>query len=364
MAWIRNAETVVAWPAEQRYVIEFEIGTECHMPGILEYPGGFLLCTPNTMERDEKGMYRYLIHMTSFFQIPADLEKSTKEWEKADSEGYSFPGGYGEELIALLSVFFRCRFYLISTSQGEATGKGMRLKRLHRFTYIPCNPKVHPPIFTKSRNWHDGSVEYLDKLRRLPEALHRRFALACWHYLDALKEVGVNDEMVFIRLVSAIECLLPAPAELPDDPFGGKALSDFCNLALLDEPARNSITSWYEKQRHISRRFIHFVKENGKGYLATGNAGMKITIHDIEKFLKAIYSARSGYLHEGKTMYLSRLPPHDPNWDYDPGYGQIIDQRKWPADDRLPYPHFFEGLVRHCILKYLDDNSVVDVLVK
>lgn len=356
MAWIRNAQKVATKGHVDSNLMDYEIGSECRITGLLNYPDGALLFSPLTFGKDDRGLYRYTLRVFSSLYDEADR----KEWEKADSEGYCFPGGFAQELMALASVHHRSRFYLLSSTNGQLTERAVGIKNLNSFTYIKCNPQIHKAIFdeTTARNWTGDFQSFLEEVRRLPENLHRRFALACGHYLDALKEVGISEEMVFIRLVSAMECLMPEASELPNDPFEAIPLSSFCNLEILKEPARASIKSWYQKQRHVSKRFIYFMKEGSRGYLpANGKENIKITMENIEPFLSAIYTARSEYLHAGKSMYLSNLWTTDSTWDYEPSYGKTMDQQHWTAEERLPYPYFFEGLVRHCILKYLHDNA-------
>ena len=38
----------------------------------------------------------------------------------------------------------------------------------------------------------------------------------------------------------------------------------------------------------------------------------------------------------------------------DPLFDMIIDHRSFSRSDKLPYSYWFEDIVRHCLLKYLE----------
>jgi hypothetical protein len=55
-------------------------------------------------------------------------------------------------------------------------------------------------------------------------------------------------------------------------------------------------------------------------------------------------------------MFLSQPLKSGEKWDTDPTSGMIVDNRSFPAGQKLPYAWFFEGLVRHCLLNYLKEE--------
>ena len=57
-------------------------------------------------------------------------------------------------------------------------------------------------------------------------------------------------------------------------------------------------------------------------------------------------------------MFLSQPIKGGEKWDADPTSGMIVDNRSFTAGQKLPYPYFFEGLVRQCLLNYLKGNSM------
>jgi len=357
MRWINVLNKAHSRTVDQHYLTEFEIASECRIPGLWSYQGGLLRSHLLTTEKDEKGLYRYLVQITDVNYNDNDRD----EWKNADAEGYYLPGPPSEELMALFGLFFRSRFYLISWSYRELNSNDTILKNLHRFTYITCRPEIHPQIFDlpNTRNWGKDLDDFFDQIRRMPDHLHPKFALACLHYLKALREVGVDQEMVFIRLVSAIECLMPTPQDLPDDPFP-EELESFCNPDALKPDAKRSLEDWFYKHRRIRYRFLSFIMRYHASYPLPAEYGYLADEKKMRSCLNTIYTARSKYLHEARPMYLNDLrsqaqgsfincKPTDP--------GIIRGQCKWTIGEMLPKSYLFEGLVRHCLLSYLKENS-------
>jgi hypothetical protein len=87
-------------------------------------------------------------------------------------------------------------------------------------------------------------------------------------------------------------------------------------------------------------------------------SSLEIKKADLPQVLTAIYNARSAYLHAGEPMYLSMPIKGGERWDIDPTLGMTIDNREFSPRPKLPYAYFFEGLVRHCLLSYLETNSL------
>lgn len=165
------------------------------------YADGNLVCSPLSTETFNEGLWLYRLILR--FPLGPHAPNRTA------SKGYYFRDGIVGEILALLSLFYRCRFYLISSVlQPSDPRSGMAIKTEFRYLRVPCDPEIHPPLFEDSRrNFTDGFSDFLDQVKALEPARHQTFSLACHHYARALKEVGVDPEMVFIRLVSAIETL-------------------------------------------------------------------------------------------------------------------------------------------------------------
>ncbi|HJY88381.1 MAG TPA: hypothetical protein VKE24_16220 [Candidatus Acidoferrales bacterium] len=144
------------------------------------------------------------------------------------------------ELLALMSLFFRCRLYFISSRLLPGNPSlGMTIKREYSFVRVICNPVIHPPLFqSANKNLATDFKEFLDTVKRLNPKLHQDFILACHHYARAVREVGVDSEMVFIRLVSAIEALSKdVVLNRKDDALEQRAITDLI--------AQSSLGAWY-----------------------------------------------------------------------------------------------------------------------
>ena len=358
MAWIRNLERL-SKSNKGSYYAEFEIASECRITGLLNYKGGKIMCSLFSMEKDENGLYHYLLRI----KYP---KYSGSYNEKADKKGYYFKGGEIGELLALFSLHFQCRFYLIATYHGELTSRGIKTKSENSFLYKKvANEVIHPKIFSETgKNFTKGLSDFLYSVKKLNERKHQGFILACYHYARALKEVGVDSEMVFIRLVSAIETLSKeyklSKADNPlnggefDRLFHGHSLSKEQlkqTKEILKVDSKGSI-----KIDKSKKKFIKFIEDFSKGSLKGGNwkaKHVKITRENLPKVITAIYDARSSYLHNGEPMYLSQFMHGAVKWDTDPSFGMVIDNREFTASQKLPYTYWFENVVRSCLLNYL-----------
>jgi hypothetical protein len=169
--------------------------------------------------------------------------------------------------------------------------------------------------------------------------------------------------MVFIRLVSSIEALSKDfDLERKDDLLMGKNFNDIIINGVLTEEEKVQLEKTFEN-RKSRKKFKRFIEKYSTGFFKGGNYKAKHTRifkKDLEKTLDAIYSARSKYLHAGEPMYLSLPIKGEHKWDTDPSLGMIMDRRRIPKSQKLPYTHWFEKLVRHSLLNYLEDNQSLD----
>ena len=106
MGWIRNLEVLVS--GCPHYTVEYELGSERDISGLLDYADGQIVSAPMTTEESRDGLWLYNL----ILHYPLGAGRFNP---KADDEGYCFKQGILGELIALMSLFFRCRFYLISS---------------------------------------------------------------------------------------------------------------------------------------------------------------------------------------------------------------------------------------------------------
>ena len=96
MQWIRNLEELLG--AREQYAVEYELGSECHIPGLLDYAEGRIICAPMGTEASRDGLWLYNL----ILRYPTGPQ--TPNWA-ADKKGYYFKDGILGELHALLSVF-------------------------------------------------------------------------------------------------------------------------------------------------------------------------------------------------------------------------------------------------------------------
>jgi hypothetical protein len=138
MGWIRNLESLAS--AAQQYTVEYELGSECRIPGLLDYADGQIICAGMNTEESRDGLWLYNL-IFHFPTGPHDVKR------KADEKGYYFKDGVLGELLALMSLFFRCRFYLISSRllPGNST-QGMTIKTEYPFLRVRCNLGIHSPL--------------------------------------------------------------------------------------------------------------------------------------------------------------------------------------------------------------------------
>lgn len=362
MVWIRNLERLYK-SSKGAYYYEFEIASESRIIGLLNYKNGKIMCSLFSIEKDENGLYHYLLRV-KYPKISGSYN------EKADKKGYYFKDGAPGELIALFSLYFQCRFYLTATYQGELTSRGMKIKFENKFLYRKVGSTlIHPKIFSDTgKNFAKGLPEFLDLVKKLNKGKHQNFILACYHYLRALRDVGVDNEMVFIRLVSAVETL-SKEYELSkrDNPlsmgnfnnlFSGNSLSEkqleqLKQILKVDGDGKIKI----DKSK---KKFVKFIDDFSRGSLRGGNwkaKSLKIILKKLPEVLDTIYDARSNYLHNGESMYLSEVMYGAANWDTDPSMGMTIGNRKFSPAQKLPYAYWFENVVRRCLLNYLQKNG-------
>jgi hypothetical protein len=357
MRWIRNLDNLTAAP--KHYVVEYELGSECDIPGLLDYADGAVICAPMPGPRPVDGLSLYNL-VLRFPDTPPSHNP------RADEKGYYFRDGVVGELLALMALFFRARFFLIASRVPAANPRiAATIKIMHSFVRTTCDPAIHLPLFQSDRkNFATGLDTFLNSVRGLEPLRHQRFILACQHYSRGIKEVGVDPEMVYIRLVSAIESLSKETAlTRKDDILEAARVASVIHDSGLSAEEKQELRNIFEV-RKSRKRFIAFVMEHCAGFFKGGNyraRHLKVRKGNLPKILDTIYKARSNYLHSGEPMFLSGITTRQ-KWDLDPTAEMIVDNRRLSASAKLPYAHFFEGLVRHCLLNYLRANVSISTV--
>lgn len=370
MGWIRLLEKVQDAASTELYCTEYEVATETPIPGIFTSGTPGIICGYLCLDKDERGLVRYTLRIADGIH-GKDSTLPNSSHEHASSDGYFFPGGVASELLALFSVYFRTRFYLVSFSFGELTNSSIRTKHLNPVRFharlLGIYKEIIAPFHDPERNWSVGLSEFLDKASMLPPEKHQAFALACHNYHLAMQMVGIDYQLMYIHLVSAIECIMPDPKELDDDVFSGVKSEEICRWSELEKEGfapevikamREQFEDWYTENRRLTARFVQCVYEHAAGCVPeTAPTALTIGMKDLKKVLKAIYAARSKYLHMGVSMYLPAIELARADWDILPMSSTVHDQKKRLSSEALPFPHFFEKLVRHVLIGYLEKTS-------
>ncbi len=357
MSWVRHIDCVKFRKKKDQYFEEYEIATECRITGGLDYEKGLISCSFLTFEKDENGLYKYLLRIKS----ATHGEQNDSRYLDVHKSGYYFKEGVAEEFISLFSLYFQCRFYIVATSTIFSNGQKHRSERYLK--YRRTEGGIHPTIFSdKTRSFSVGLVEFLDKIRSLPTEFHQDFLWASFQYLQSLRQVSLDTEMVFIRLVSAVEILSKyIDMDSSVDIFSAREIHEIVDVTSLSKEQQDKLKEIFSV-RNSKLRFVSFIKKYCTRFFKGGKSRAehcKIRKDALVPTLKTIYSARSAYLHSGESMYLS-MPlrmKEARTWDTDPSMGMTIDNRSFSGSQKLPFAHFFESLVRHCLLNFLKDKQ-------
>lgn len=345
MLWVRNLEQLEINPTEE--TMTAVIGSELSVAGVLDIRQGAILAGPTTYEPNESGLYKHELRI-KLARFDAGLGDGTRK-------GYVYKDGPLGELAALLSLVFEARTFILSTTIGCLSDHSIPLTTEFAPRRGRYGHRVDPVVFSdRQRTFPEEATPFLQRLLRLPAKHHQAFMLAAHHYARALREIGVDDEMVFIRLVSAIEAI-STDQKIPNDPLYKKTLENLVNLDAMTPSERKELENLFAVRKAV-RKFSEFMKTHSKGFLRGGKSKAphtRITRSKLPDVLEAIYDARSNYLHRGDPMYLSQRFGEYPQWHMDPSAGMIIQNRRYSAEEKLPYAHFFHSLVRHCLLSFV-----------
>jgi hypothetical protein len=353
MVWTRNLEAVAQ--GKPSYVVEAEFGSELRIPGLLSYAGGAILCGPATFDPDAAGLFKYVLRL----RVPGP--GSTEEEEEyqppaATKDGYVFREGPVGELLALFSLRLQARFFLLSISQRELGLHDLPMKTEFSPKRGRIGPSVDAVVFSEAgeRNFASQLAPFLDELRLLPAEQHMTAVLAADHYARALRQVGLDEEMVFVRLVSAVE-IASVKQAIRKDPLAENDPEHFLQVERLTPEQLEDLKVLF-RTRKTRQRFLSFLEEHSEGFFAgepIEPAHTQVTPANLRAVGDAVYRARSGYLHAGLPMYLSRPIPQFTQWHMDPSVGMYLQDRYFSSEQKLPRADFFHRLVRHCVLRYL-----------
>jgi hypothetical protein len=94
MQWIRNPEALSG--AGEKYVVEYELGSEAYITGLLDYADRKIICAPMGTEVSGDGLWLYNL----ILHYPTGPRNHNG---MGDAMGYYFEDGIPGELLALLS---------------------------------------------------------------------------------------------------------------------------------------------------------------------------------------------------------------------------------------------------------------------
>lgn len=359
MLWIRNLDAPVSKPT---YNIEVELGSEVQIGGLLNYGNDAIICGSTTMGPDQSGLYKYVLRLRMPRRV-TETDPPSEPLSRGTKKGYLFPDGPVGELVALLSLRLQARLYVLSIGiRGFAHHDDL----LHKTEINPLRgrtgPQVDGVIFKSTHRYMDSDLfPFLNEIRKIPPDHHLEVAVTADHYSKALREIGINDEMVFIRLVSAIE-RIAVHQKITNDLLDGINLDEVLRVDKLSCEQVEAIRKLFEV-RYAKSRFIAFIKEYSQGFFDGEHrepVHTQVTPKNLQVVAAAVYDARSAYLHTGAPMYLSLGMARFPNWHMDPSLGMTWQGRSFNAKQKLPRADFFHRLVRHCILARMKKLSDVE----
>jgi len=286
-----------------------------------------------------------------------------------------FPDNKANEFIYLASLFLRKRLTLgpITRLNNEPTRIyfGLKLSQGYVDIDVVCGETDRIGGYA---NLSDLS-EWLPLVDKIDKTLRDRFILAVRFYHQAIQMIEDETDMAYINLISAIEVLCQ------DLDIGKRNLGEI-DQGLADavnKIEQHNIKSDIEKrilskERFIQRKFIKFVQDNIEEsfwkYNKRPDLG-RIEPTDLPRILKNVYQQRSNFLHNGEPfpdyIYIRESIPNLFHLKYGQsvtigkfhreeipvGNAIMSGGRTWLPQQYIPYPHFFERLVRHVLINYL-----------
>ena len=346
MYWMRMIDS--AKSDRNAVVLEAEFASEVVIPGLLNYRNGSIVSRFTTVRPDTAGMYKYALRL----RIPSSQPEAP--WAEGTRKGYVFESGPIGELIALFSLSLQARLYHVATSSMQFAD-GVRLKAEFGAIRGHTGPQVDPLVFSETdRNFTDALPPLLDDLCAIPAKYHQRVVTAADHYGRALRYIGIDHEMVFVRLVSAVEAAA-REQPIPGDIFDGITAEQLFRRDGLNEEQSEELSKIFET-RKTKVRFVEFLARYSQGFFDREDREpphTQVTPENLRQVATAIYAARSGYLHNGDPMFISPGVPHFPTWHMDAMHGVRRGDRKFVVAQKLPYVVFAHRLVRYCLLAYI-----------
>jgi len=316
-----------------------------------------LHCVFYDFDKNEDGLYTYIVRI-KFPNKQQDFSENNYS-----RKGYYFINGIIGELLAIFSFYFQTRFYLRATISGDISEVDTRMRSSYKLNNHKISESfgklINKEMFSSdsSKNWANENLKtFLDDIRKIDQKYHQSLIRSFYWYSEAIKEVGVNHQLFFIKMVSSVEALLTSGNYRKDNLH--KKIENLANKDIFLKNEKNELYNWLNN-RAINKRFKQFIKKYSVGFFKGGKRKAEhcyIRKNELDTYLKRIYSARSKYLHEGIPMYLS-MDLNDKSticWDVDPTQGQMIDRNKIDGKTKLPRTRWFERIVNYSIKKFIN----------
>lgn len=349
MYFIRNKDCYRK--GEDFITCEYEVTVNAYIVGEFNYEPYSLLIwefSPKSKGAERKLILR--IKETFFWDklIQQDSDKSSK------STSFYHGGGIADEIISLASLFLRRRLNL-----GQTVRMGDKPMMID---ISSDNIGYKDNSLIEGKSDLKDLADYFNLVENLKPRLHLKFILATKFYHQALLVIESYPDIAYLNLISSIEvlCVESNIGEVKisevDKELAGY-IEQIANVKL-----RKEIGDAILKREHfIKRHFINFIMDNGDDefWVSSDSSEFgKINKDDLPDILSRIYNQRSKTLHEGEPFPPDIfLPPAD-GVEIGPGLSMKSRGKVWEKEDFIPYPHFFERLVRHVLINFLRKNQV------
>lgn len=346
--FIRNME-MLKNPKVKSYRTEYEVISDTHTVGSFTYEPYYFTIWEFSIKRE--GEQRKLCLRIRTKELTEEEIPSQATSESA----YYHGGGIPEEIIALSSLFLRRKFKL---------GPVVRINDDPK--YIAIKDKgIDTQLITGKSN-----LAELETWFKLAEGFnpefHLKFILAAKSYHLAIQMIEEQPDIAYLNLVSAIEILCQETEfKKPTLQEYDQNLYNLIYNNIADEEIRNKISeSILNKPPYIKRKFVNFIINHVENsFWKYKNRPDKpvlgrINPDDLPELLEKIYDQRSRTLHNGEPFPIYIFIHPIMGGEIPVGSSIMFAGRKWMKEDYIPYPYFFERLVRHVLINFLKRNQI------
>ncbi|MFB3895224.1 MAG: hypothetical protein ACE14V_02865, partial [bacterium] len=264
------------------------------------------------------------------------------------SYSFYYNDGLAEEIVALTSLFLRARMRL-----------GQMVRWFDKPLIRPIRKEwIDKPLINENKILKE-LPDWFKSVEKLNPEYHEPFKKAAFSYQQALHLIENQPALAYLILVSAIETLSHSI-----DQKGKTSLFDLDNklgtivkkveCQELRQELEEAIINQFFKAK---RKFIDFISEHvEESFWAKNNR--QIHSNQLKDILGRIYDQRSKTIHTGEQFPpFIFMPPEEHESDI-PIRENNKEENKCKKEDLIPYPQFFEELVRHVLISFVKNNQV------